>query len=133
MPTHQRVHAEKQDDEARREKSSRHKEGHARKAPGAASLSPAPLLGDPIPILNDPKSDHRANASLRAQAVTELQTQRGNAGAQRLLSSRAIQPKLSVGPSDDAYELARSQPSSWCSLCYSRLSPKFRRLSRQSL
>jgi hypothetical protein len=65
---------------------------------------PTPTTGDPLALLSGPELRHSANAPLRAQAVAQLQRQRGNIYVQRLIRSGAIQGKLTVNAPNDAYE-----------------------------
>ncbi len=55
-------------------------------------------------FLSDVRSSHSANAAQRAQIMSDLQQSHGNAYVQRLLSSRAVQAKLTVSAPDDEYE-----------------------------
>ncbi len=60
-------------------------------------------------FLGDARSSHSANAAQRAQIMSGLQQSHGNAYVQRLLSSRAIQAKLTVSSPDDQYEQEADQ------------------------
>lgn len=83
--------------------------------PGAEAAVIAPLPEESRAILRDHSATHSANTSVRAEAVKAVQQRQGNRYVQRLL-----QPRLTVGEPDDAYEyeadrvadqvLAMSQP-----------------------
>ena len=55
-------------------------------------------------LLNDVRFAHPANAEQKAHIMSGLQHSYGNAYVQRLLSSKTIQAKLTVNPSDNQYE-----------------------------
>jgi hypothetical protein len=50
------------------------------------------------------RADRRAQAETFASPVADQQRAVGNQAVQRLIESRAVQPKLTVAPPDDAYE-----------------------------
>jgi hypothetical protein len=55
-------------------------------------------------LLSDARLSHPANAVQRARLLSGLQQSYGNAYVQRLLSSRAVQAKLTVSSPDSVYE-----------------------------
>jgi hypothetical protein len=55
-------------------------------------------------LLTDTRLSHPANAAQRAKIMSGLQQSHGNAYVQRLLSSHAVQAKLTVTDPDDQYE-----------------------------
>ena len=104
MANHRKTRTEEVDHQSRRKKSSRQHEVRVMKAPGEESALHGPTVDDPVALLTSPEMGHPANAPLRAQAMADLQRQRGNTYVQRLIRSGAIQAKLTVSPPDDAYE-----------------------------
>ena len=89
MTSYKKSHSEQVEEKGRRRKSPRQEEGKAMKASGGETVLPSPAAGDPVALLSNPRMAHPANAPLRAQAVTELQRQRGNTYVQRLLAQRS--------------------------------------------
>jgi hypothetical protein len=104
MANYRKTRSEEVEDKSRRKKSPRQHQGKVMKAPGEEMASPSAAAEDPVALLTSPEMGHPANASVRAQAMAELQRQRGNIYVQRLIRSGAIQAKLTVNPPDDVYE-----------------------------
>jgi len=85
MASYKKSHSEEEGEESRRKKSLRREEGKVMEAPGGEMAPPSPVAGDPVALLTSPQMAHPANAPLRAQAVTELQRQRGNVYVQQVI------------------------------------------------
>lgn len=104
MPRWKKIRSEELERKSRRKKSSQEQEGKARETPSTETAPLTPTTRDPVALLSGPELRHPANAPLRAQAVVQLQRQRGNTYVQRLIRSGAMQAKLTVNPPDDVYE-----------------------------
>jgi hypothetical protein len=69
-----------------------------------ANVMDAKFVTDTSALLSDARFAHSANAGQKAHIVRGLQRSYGNTQVQRLLSSKPVQAKLTVNPSDDQYE-----------------------------
>jgi len=104
MPRWKKMRCQEPKRKRPRKKSPQEQERKAKKTPSGEMASASSTTRDPVDLLSGPELRHPANTSLRVQAVTELQRQRGNIYVQRLIRSGAMQAKLTVNPPDDVYE-----------------------------
>jgi hypothetical protein len=85
MPRRKRKRFEELEQKGRRKKLSREREDKAKKTATGEMASASSTTRDPVDLLTDPEMGHPASASLRAEAVTELQRQRGNVYVQEVM------------------------------------------------
>jgi hypothetical protein len=95
MPGHKRARSEDVEQDRRVKRSSRQEEGKVIKTSTGEVAATGPLVEDPAALLTDARAVHPANAPLRAQAVTELQRQRGNTYVQQVV--RRVQAEKGPG------------------------------------
>jgi hypothetical protein len=102
MPSLKKIRSAEVEEKNRRKKPARQEEGKVMEAPGGEMALPSSMAGDPVALLTSPQMAHPANAPLRAQAVTELQRQRGNFYVQEIIeriraekgSGRPLEPQV---------------------------------------
>lgn len=107
MASRGRSRSEEAEEEGRQKKSSRQEEGKVMEASDGQLAPPSAVTRDPVALLTNPQAAHPANAPRHAQAVRELQRQRGNTYVQQVVNR--VQAEKGSGQPLDAETRAQME------------------------